>query len=149
MNILPKRQEGQGLVEYALVLVLIAVVVIVILQLMGSSVILAYAKVMGGFSGQTISGNGNEGILVSYGLTETSTNTGFCRGTYSNVYIVFTQDGQIVTNQDVNFSIDVGGASYDGSVSVPNSGLAYVEGTSDQLTSTNRCPFKPVVNWVP
>ena len=150
MNILPKRQEGQGLVEYALVLVLIAVVVIVILQLMGSSVILAYAKVMGGFTGQTISGNGNEGILLSYSSTETPTGGGAtCHGTFSNVYMVFTQDGQIVTSQNVNFSINVGNGIYGGSVSVPNSGLVYVEGPSGPVTSVSRCPFKPVVSWTP
>ena len=32
------REEGQGLVEYALILVLIAIVVIVALQLLGTSV---------------------------------------------------------------------------------------------------------------
>lgn len=66
MNMLPKRQEGQGLVEYALILVLVAVVVIVILQLLGPSIVLTYARVMGGFNGQTITGNGPEGLVVSY-----------------------------------------------------------------------------------
>ena len=151
MNILPKRQEGQGLVEYALVLVLIAVVVIVILQLMGSSVILAYAKVMGGFSGQTISNTGNEGILVSYSLAETSPAPGVCGGVFSNIYVVFTQDGQIVTSQNVNFSIGVegegGGAIYSGSVTVPNSGLVQINGPSNTLTGS--CPIKPTVSWSP
>jgi pilus assembly protein Flp/PilA len=32
------REEGQGLVEYALILVLVAIVVIVILRLLGTSV---------------------------------------------------------------------------------------------------------------
>jgi len=32
------REEGQGLVEYALILVLIAIVVIVVLTLLGNSV---------------------------------------------------------------------------------------------------------------
>lgn len=34
----PQREEGQGLVEYALILVLIAVVVIVILGTLGTSI---------------------------------------------------------------------------------------------------------------
>jgi len=33
-----RREEGQGLVEYALILVLVAIVVIVILLLLGQSV---------------------------------------------------------------------------------------------------------------
>ncbi|MDT8307218.1 MAG: Flp family type IVb pilin, partial [Anaerolineae bacterium] len=46
------REEGQGLVEYALILVLIAVVVIVILTILGSTVAVAYARIIGGLSGQ-------------------------------------------------------------------------------------------------
>ena len=34
----PRHQEGQGLVEYALILVLVAVVVIVILALLGPAI---------------------------------------------------------------------------------------------------------------
>jgi pilus assembly protein Flp/PilA len=34
----PRNEEGQGLVEYALILVLVAVVVIVILALMGPTI---------------------------------------------------------------------------------------------------------------
>lgn len=34
----PRHQEGQGLVEYALILVLVAVVVIVILALLGPTI---------------------------------------------------------------------------------------------------------------
>ena len=35
---LPKTEEGQGLVEYALILVLVAVVLIVILSLLGPAI---------------------------------------------------------------------------------------------------------------
>ncbi len=34
----PRHEEGQGLVEYALILVLVAVVVIVVLGLLGDSI---------------------------------------------------------------------------------------------------------------
>jgi pilus assembly protein Flp/PilA len=34
----PKKEKGQGLVEYALILVLVAVVVIVILALLGPAI---------------------------------------------------------------------------------------------------------------
>ncbi len=39
------REEGQGLVEYALILVLIAIVVIVVLTLLGSRVELIFSRI--------------------------------------------------------------------------------------------------------
>lgn len=40
------RQEGQGLVEYALILVLVAVVVIVVLALLGPSIGNIFSSIM-------------------------------------------------------------------------------------------------------
>jgi pilus assembly protein Flp/PilA len=40
------REEGQGLVEYALILVLIAVVVIAVLSLMGPAISNIFAEIM-------------------------------------------------------------------------------------------------------
>ena len=45
MNRLLSRQQGQGLVEYALILVLVAVVVIVVLTLLGDEVNMVFAKI--------------------------------------------------------------------------------------------------------
>ena len=42
---LQERQEGQGMVEYALILVLIAVVVIVVLSLVGGKVSNTFSNV--------------------------------------------------------------------------------------------------------
>ncbi|MCX7855250.1 MAG: Flp family type IVb pilin [Anaerolineae bacterium] len=39
------REEGQGLVEYALILVLVAIVVIVILTLLGTQVSLVFSRI--------------------------------------------------------------------------------------------------------
>ncbi len=39
------REEGQGLVEYALILVLIAVVVIIILTLLGTQVSTIFSRI--------------------------------------------------------------------------------------------------------
>jgi len=57
------REEGQGLVEYALILVLVGIVVIVILALLGpavgnvfSNVVAALEEVAGGGGGGTITG---------------------------------------------------------------------------------------------
>jgi pilus assembly protein Flp/PilA len=41
----PNNEEGQGLVEYALILVLVAVVVIVILSLLGPSISNIFANI--------------------------------------------------------------------------------------------------------
>ena len=42
------REEGQGLVEYALILVLIAIVVIVILGLLGDDVQTVFSNIVSG-----------------------------------------------------------------------------------------------------
>jgi pilus assembly protein Flp/PilA len=42
------REEGQGLVEYALILVLIAIVVIVILTVLGTQVSTIFSSISGG-----------------------------------------------------------------------------------------------------
>jgi pilus assembly protein Flp/PilA len=140
MNHLPKRQEGQGLVEYALILVLVAIVVIVILQLMSSSIILAYARIMGGFNGQHITGVGNEGIAISYGLEETKLgNGGQCQGTFTDIIFVLTEDGQLVTDRTLN--INLGGSNV--SIDIPRNGLARFDGP---VTITAPCPIKPVLN---
>jgi pilus assembly protein Flp/PilA len=47
---LPK-EEGQGLVEYALILVLVAIVVIAILALLGPQIANIFSKVTNGLSG--------------------------------------------------------------------------------------------------
>ena len=50
MSYLP-REEGQGLVEYALILVLVAIVVIAILALLGPQIANIFSKVTNGLGG--------------------------------------------------------------------------------------------------
>lgn len=45
------REEGQGLVEYALILVLIAIVVIVILTILGTQVSTIFSNISSGLGG--------------------------------------------------------------------------------------------------
>ena len=45
------REEGQGLVEYALILVLIAIVVIVILGVLGTQVSTIFSDISSGLRG--------------------------------------------------------------------------------------------------
>ncbi len=46
----PNNEEGQGLVEYALILVLVAVVVIVILSLLGPAIANIFSNLVANFS---------------------------------------------------------------------------------------------------
>ncbi len=45
------REEGQGLVEYALILVLVAIVVIAILALLGPQIANIFSQVTAGLAG--------------------------------------------------------------------------------------------------
>ena len=56
-----KRQDGQGLVEYALILVLVAVVVLAILTLLGPQVGNVFSRVVNGLGVVTTDGNGGGG----------------------------------------------------------------------------------------
>ena len=51
MFYLPRDEKGQGLVEYALILVLVAVVVIAILALMGPQIANIFSRVTSGLTG--------------------------------------------------------------------------------------------------
>jgi len=48
----PQNEEGQGLVEYALILVLVAVVVIVILALLGPEIGNIFSSIISGLGGE-------------------------------------------------------------------------------------------------
>jgi pilus assembly protein Flp/PilA len=47
----PQNEEGQGLVEYALILVLVAVVVIVILAILGPTIGNIFSNIINGLGG--------------------------------------------------------------------------------------------------
>jgi pilus assembly protein Flp/PilA len=51
MLYLPKNEEGQGLVEYALILVLVAIVVIAILALLGPQIGNVFSRITSGLTG--------------------------------------------------------------------------------------------------
>lgn len=54
-----RRQEGQGLVEYALILVLVAIVVIAVLMLLGPTIADVFAQITGSLMG--VGGGGGGG----------------------------------------------------------------------------------------
>ncbi len=51
MRYLPGNEEGQGLVEYALILVLVAIVVIAILALLGPQIGNIFSRITSGLGG--------------------------------------------------------------------------------------------------
>lgn len=106
---IPKREEGQGLVEYALLLVLVAVVIIGILTILGSSVMVVYARVIAGLNGQTITGQGTEAIVTGFDANITQ-GTGGCSGTVSDISFVGLLDGALLESGTVTIKIYVDGA---------------------------------------
>jgi len=46
----PQNEEGQGLVEYALILVLVAVVVIIVLIVLGPVICNVFSNILGGLN---------------------------------------------------------------------------------------------------
>lgn len=55
-----KKEKGQGMVEYALIIVLVAVVLIVVLALVGSQVSTVFSQIV---SGLTVGGGGSGGNI--------------------------------------------------------------------------------------
>jgi len=132
----PKREQGQGLVEYALVLVLIAVVVIAILSIVGSSVVVVYARVIGGFNGQTITGSGTEYIVTGYDMSVTQ-EIG-CSVDISDISAVFFNDGDPIDNGSVTVHVQVKGGSSRNLAGITD-GNGYVSGLSASGLSSS-CP---------
>ena len=104
---IPKKEEGQGLVEYALLLVLVAVIIIAILTLLGSQVMLVFARVAGGLNGQIITGDGSETIITSYDATIEQKGPK-CKATITDVTFVGLQDGELVKNGSVTIAFHMG-----------------------------------------
>jgi pilus assembly protein Flp/PilA len=92
MNI-PRKEEGQGLVEYALLLVLVAIVIIVILALMGRAVTTVYAQVYAGLNGQALDGSGTEYVVTGVDANVSGT-APFCTVAITGSVVVF-EDGQL------------------------------------------------------
>jgi pilus assembly protein Flp/PilA len=131
---IPKREEGQGLVEYALVLVLVAVVIIAILTILGSSVMVVYARVIGGLNGQVVTGQGTEVVVTSY---DADIEYGAaCNVTVSDVSVIVLRDGAIYTSP-VTVRILVDGVQRaSGSVTPDSSGRGILPGPFSNLSGT-------------
>ncbi|MCA9931347.1 MAG: hypothetical protein KC419_22835 [Anaerolineales bacterium] len=130
------KEEGQGLVEYALVLVLVALAVMLVLSLLGSRVVLAYAQVIAGLNGDTLDDNA---VMLSSDMDVSGSNV--CTATISNIsFIVTDSEGNPLTNQSVTATILANGSADQTITGTANgSGMATVAGP---ISVTASCPLK-------
>lgn len=116
---IPKNEKGQGLVEYALLLVLVAIVVILILAVLGRQVRTVFAQVYAGLNGQTLDGSGIEYVITGASADATGGPLN-CTVSVSATVFVF-EDGDLAG----------AGASVNGSASWPPGVVQPINGTTD------------------
>lgn len=104
---IPKKEEGQGLVEYALLLVLVAVIIIAILTVLGAQVMVVFARVTAGLNGQVVTGVGTEAVVTDYDLQITD-NGPTCSATISNISFVGLNNGAPLENGSVTVHFTMG-----------------------------------------
>jgi pilus assembly protein Flp/PilA len=99
------HEEGQGLVEYALILVLVAIVVIAILLQLGPVVGNVFSNVVAAL---TTAGSGGSQQITFVG-TPSVTKTGSigCTYTATSVRVSVTQDGNPVSGASIGGSVTV------------------------------------------
>ena len=126
---LKKREEGQGLVEYALILVLVAAVVIGILFLLGPRITVAYARIIGAM-------NGMGGYEFAIGSASVSTQDlgGACKVTAS-ASVSVSQNGAPASSSVKVIGVVTGPASMTISGDVTGSG-----NISGSKTVSGSCP---------
>jgi pilus assembly protein Flp/PilA len=121
---LPEREEGQGLVEYALILVLVAIAAIIILAVLGSTVALVYVRVVGGLNGQSLTSSGVEYMVLSANVGVTGGGSS-CNVTISDATVAVISDGKMLTNSpSVSIPVSAPGGSSSMSGTTDNLGLA-------------------------
>lgn len=127
----PQREKGQGLVEYALILVLVSVAVIAILTFLGDSIDGVFEQVNDAMSGQTITGNGTEYTIGSFSATA-SGGPALCTINVSSFSVTKYQDGEKVgAGESVSVSISAtGGGTSSGSGTTDGNGVANISATS-------------------
>ncbi len=115
MRLFKKREEGQGLVEYALLLVLVAMVVIGILALMGGQLRNAYSRVIVALGGNDP--NAYTYTINSFSVTGVSGAGGSCSVTLNSLSVhVANADGP-ASGVGVNVSVSLqsgGGTTLNG-----------------------------------
>jgi pilus assembly protein Flp/PilA len=121
------QDKGQGLVEYALIMVLVSVVVIVVLSLLGPSISNVYCQVLAGL-GDGCSSGADLSLEQDFGSTQWK--NGFDTGTPINNYCASEGSG---ANYNL-YSVDGGSYTYYVASGFPWSDSAYT------FTNTGTCP---------
>lgn len=130
-----RREEGQGLVEYALLLVLVAIVVIAILALLGDELNGVFARVIAGLNGQEMTGTGTEYVITGMGASATGSPPD-CTVTVSDMRVTVFIDGDVAgPGVSVSGSVSVSGGSGGSTSGTTGSGgtatLSNVSGTGN------------------
>lgn len=120
-----RSEEGQGLVEYALILVLVSITVIAVLSLLGDNVGAVFWRVDAALSGQIVSGSGNEYVIGGFSANP-SGGPAVCTVQVPSFTVTMLQNGQAASaGQSVSVSIvATGGGSKSASATTDASGQA-------------------------
>ena len=132
------REEGQGLVEYALILVLIAIVVIIVLTLLGGGIAVTYAQVVGGLNdGQSITKTGAE-VVVAASVERELVGSICTVSIPAGVTVSAIQDGQPIKDATVTVTMKANGVSGSSTTATVNS--FGVGTTNGPLSASDLCP---------
>lgn len=131
-----RREEGQGLVEYALLLVLVAIVVIAILALLGDQINGVFARVIAALNGQDMTGTGTEYVITGLNASATGSPPD-CTVAVTDMRVTVFEDGQ-VAGPGVSVS---GSVSFSGGAGGSTSGTTSSGGTAtlSNVTGTGNC----------
>lgn len=138
--ITPSRQEGQGLVEYALILVLVAIVVIAILLLLGPTIGNVFSNVVAVLEDASGGGGGGGSQVVTITLFTASGSPGALGGCDVKADVVrvkVTQDGSPVSGASVSVTLKVPGAQSSVAGSTGADGTALWTNVAIGTASTN------------
>ena len=120
------REKGQGLVEYALILVLVSITVIAILSFLGDTVGGVFQTVDAALNRQEISDTGTSYVIG--GFSASSTGSGMsCTITIPSVSVTRYDDGEAAgAGQNVSISVNAGAGNAGGSGTTDANGVAVI-----------------------
>ena len=101
----PKREEGQGLVEYALIIVLVAIVVIAVLLVLGPRIQALYGWVILALDGKMGDENYTYEITGHSGFGTSSDGFGGCKLRGNVTVTAKDQNGNSVSGEKVKFAV--------------------------------------------
>jgi len=116
----PAREEGQGLVEYALILVLVAVVVIVILSALGPAIGNIFSQVNAALGGDIAAVDDSSGCIQAY----------------ANHYVVVNPGGAVPQGNLQWPDSTCSGPSNNGGITFDS---VYIPGGGDVTSATAQC----------